>query len=124
MGIPPSINLNKLPILQYPLLFLHFLTLIFWATITFLIQLPLFLDLASAGGKVIAKKINSSDAPLGSPAGQASKTSPGAVAWPHLQSQTGTTGSIKTVYRTSTAGGMEAATCVHQPAAFTVEVPL
>ena len=81
---------------------------------------PVF-NLSSSGELVVAKKIESSNAPSGSPAGQASATSPGAVAWLFLQSQSGTIGKIKSVYRTGTAGGMQPATCVNQPAEFTVE---
>lgn len=81
---------------------------------------PVF-NLGSTGGLVVAKKTGSCNAPPGSPAGQASSTSPGAVAWLYLQSQTGTTGNVKTVYRTGTAGGMQSSTCTNQPASFSVE---
>jgi len=81
---------------------------------------PVF-DLGSTNGLVVAKKIDASNAPSGSPAGQASNTTPGAVAWLYLQAQTGTIGNVKSVYRTNTAGGMQSTTCANQPAAFSVE---
>jgi hypothetical protein len=80
---------------------------------------PVF-DLGSTGGLVVAKKIDACNAPAGSPAGQAS-TATGAVPWLFLQSQSGTTGNVKSVYRVSTAGGMQPSTCTNQAAAFTVE---
>lgn len=71
-------------------------------------------------GKVIAQKLNSTNAPAGSPAGQASNKN-GAVPWLFLDAAAGTTGNVRSVYRTHTAGGNPPATCSGLPAAFSVE---
>ncbi|KAL1968052.1 hypothetical protein VTN77DRAFT_2182 [Rasamsonia byssochlamydoides] len=71
-------------------------------------------------GKVIAEKVNAVNAPAGSPSGQASNTN-GAVQWLFLEAEAGTTGNVRSVYRTHTAGGNPPSTCSGMPAAFSVE---
>jgi len=71
-------------------------------------------------GNVVAKKAANVSAPSGAPRGQGSNTN-GAVPWLLLNSTSASTGPVKTVYRTMTAGGEPPATCNGLPASFTVE---
>jgi hypothetical protein len=79
---------------------------------------PVF-DLGSSGIAVMTKADNVS-APAGAPQGQGSNTN-GAVPWLLLKSTSASTGPVKTVYRTMTAGGECPATCNGLPGSFTVE---
>jgi hypothetical protein len=75
---------------------------------------------SSEFGMVVAKKVNTTNAPTGSPAGQASNAN-GAVPWLFLETESAMTGNVLSVYRTHTAGGNPPASCSGLPAAFSIE---
>jgi len=79
---------------------------------------PVF-DLGSAGNAVMTKT-DYVNAPSSAPQGQGSNTN-GAVPWLFLTATSASTGPVKTVYRTMTAGGEPPATCNGMPGSFAVE---
>jgi Protein of unknown function (DUF3455) len=83
---------------------------------------PVF-DLNTPNGQLgiaTVKKVDNSSAPADAPKGQGSNTN-GAVPWLFLESPYGSTGNVKSVYRTGTAGGNPPQTCEGMPASFTIE---
>jgi hypothetical protein len=71
-------------------------------------------------GNAVMEKTGSVNAPPDAPKGQGSNAN-GAVPWLLLTSTSASTGPVKTVYRTMTAGGEPPATCNGMPSSFTVE---
>jgi hypothetical protein len=71
-------------------------------------------------GLIVAEKVASSNAPTGSPKGQADLGF-GSVTWLYLQAESGTTNGLQSVYRLNTAGGNPPQTCEGMPAMFTVQ---